>query len=61
MKIGIYARESSADLSKAPPIQAQIERGKQWASQNNHEVVIVYMKTMGIVVAIGIDPLGYKV
>jgi site-specific DNA recombinase len=41
MKIGIYARESDKDTTKAPPIEAQIERGRQWAKENNHEVIEV--------------------
>lgn len=43
MKVGIYARESSSDLNKAPPIEAQIARGKQWAAENNHEIVIEWI------------------
>jgi DNA invertase Pin-like site-specific DNA recombinase len=42
MRIAIYARESSDDLSKAPPITEQIERGRAWARENGHEVVEVY-------------------
>lgn len=38
MNVGIYARESDKDTSKAPPIEAQIERGRQWAKENNHIV-----------------------
>lgn len=41
-KVGIYARESSDDLSKAPPIEAQVERGRAWAAEQGHEVVRVY-------------------
>lgn len=40
--ISIYARESSDDTSKAPPITEQIEAGKQWAAEHEHRVVAVY-------------------
>lgn len=36
--IPIYARESSDDTSKAPPISEQIESGKLWAVENGHRV-----------------------
>jgi len=42
MKVSLYARESSADTTKAPPIQDQIERGKTWARENGHDVVTIY-------------------
>lgn len=42
MKIGIYARESSDDTRKAPPIAEQIARGRQWAAEEGHDVVVVY-------------------
>lgn len=42
MKIAIYARESSDDITQSPPIENQIERGKQWAKENGYEVVQVY-------------------
>lgn len=42
MKVSIYTRESDDDTNKAPPIEKQIERGKQWTSENNHELVIIY-------------------
>ena len=43
MKVAIYARESSGDTKNAPPITTQIERGKQWASQNNYELIEIYV------------------
>ena len=42
MKAVIYARESSADTKKAPPIADQIERATAWIKENNHELVHVY-------------------
>ena len=42
MKVAIYARESSDDTNKAPSIDNQIERGKDWAKENNHEVVFIF-------------------
>lgn len=42
MKVAIYARESSDDNNKAPPIENQIERGKQWATENGHELITIY-------------------
>lgn len=42
MKVAIYARESSDDTNKAPPIEKQIEIGKQWAIDNSHEVVFIF-------------------
>ena len=42
MKVAIYARESSADLTKAPPIEEQIKRAKEWIEENGHELVQVY-------------------
>ena len=42
MKVALYARESSDDTRKAPPIEDQIETGKMWAKENNYDVVIVY-------------------
>lgn len=42
MRVAIYARESSDDTNKAPPIQSQIHRGKQWAAEHGHECVEVY-------------------
>lgn len=38
----IYARESSSDTTKAPPIAEQIARGKQWAEQQGFTIVQVY-------------------
>jgi len=43
MKVAIYARESSADVTKAPPIEEQLKRGRQWAEQNGHVIVIEYV------------------
>lgn len=42
MKAVIYARESSDDLSKAPDIQGQIDRCKQYAEQENIIVTQTY-------------------
>lgn len=42
MKIAIYARESSDDTTKSPPITEQILRGESWAQQHGHTVEIVY-------------------
>lgn len=42
MKVAIYARESSDDTNKAPPIEKQIEIGKQWAIENNHQVILIF-------------------
>jgi len=42
MIVGIYARESDDDTNKAPPIEKQIEIGKQWALENNHEVRFIF-------------------
>jgi len=42
MKVSIYARESSDDKKKAPPITRQIERFKQWVQENGHELVHVF-------------------
>ena len=39
MKVAIYARESDKDTKKAPPIGEQIEKGKHWIKENNHELV----------------------
>jgi hypothetical protein len=40
--ISIYARESSDDASKAPPIAEQINAGSVWAAEHGHRGVIVY-------------------
>lgn len=42
MKTAIYARESLDDHNRAPPIENQIERGKQWAKENNHTITSIY-------------------
>lgn len=42
MKAIIYARESSDDTKKAPPIGKQIEIGMQWIKENNYELAEVY-------------------
>lgn len=39
----IYARESSDDINKAPPIERQIERGKQWGEINGYNLTGVYI------------------
>jgi site-specific DNA recombinase len=38
----IYARESSDDTSKAPPIEEQIAAGKLWFAEHGHRLVKVY-------------------
>ena len=42
MIVSIYARESSDDLNKAPPIEKQIEIGKTWCKENNHELRFIF-------------------
>lgn len=42
MKVALYARESSDDTDKAPPIAEQIASGRLWAQEQGHELVIVY-------------------
>jgi len=42
MKVAIYARESSDDLNKAPPIEKQIEIGKRWIEENEHELSFIF-------------------
>lgn len=42
MKVAIYARESDDDTSKAPPIEKQIEIGKQWAKDNEYEIIFIF-------------------
>jgi DNA invertase Pin-like site-specific DNA recombinase len=43
MKIAsIYARESSDDTNKAPPIEKQIEIGKQWCLDNGYELKYIF-------------------
>lgn len=42
MKVAIYARESTDDTKRAPPIEEQINRGKAWVEENNHELVFVF-------------------
>lgn len=42
MKVAIYARESSDDTNKAPPIEKQIELGKQWIKENNHTMGFIF-------------------
>lgn len=42
MKVAGYFRESSDDTNKAPSISAQIERFRQWAAQENHEITGEY-------------------
>jgi len=41
-KATIYARESSDDTTKAPSIEEQKQKGKQYAEENGLEVVDVY-------------------
>lgn len=42
MRASIYARESSDDKSKAPPIEEQIERAKQYAIDNDYQIIETY-------------------
>lgn len=42
MKVAVYARESSDDKTRSPPIEDQVKRGQEWAVTNNHEVMQVY-------------------
>jgi site-specific DNA recombinase len=42
MKVAIYARESEDDTNKAPPIEKQIEIGKQWIEENNYELFNIF-------------------
>lgn len=42
MKVALYARESSDDTNKAPPIEKQIEIGRNWALENNHQVIFIF-------------------
>lgn len=41
--VSIYARESSDDTTKAPPVEKQLERGREWARENGHVVVREYV------------------
>lgn len=42
MRYAIYARESSKDTKSAPSINEQIEKGRLWLQQNQHELIRVY-------------------
>jgi DNA invertase Pin-like site-specific DNA recombinase len=42
VKVAIYARESSDDTEKAPPIEHQIAIGKSWIEQHGHELTEIY-------------------
>lgn len=42
VKYSIYARESSDDTNKAPPIEKQIEIGKQFGKDNNYDLAYVF-------------------
>ena len=42
MKVAVYCRESDKDTKKAPPIEEQIKRGRQWCEENNHDIVHVF-------------------
>lgn len=42
MIMSIYARESSDDTNKAPPIEKQIEIGRTYAQENGHEVRFLF-------------------
>lgn len=42
MRCCIYARESSADTNKAPPIAEQIARAKQYIIEQGYELINIY-------------------
>jgi hypothetical protein len=42
VNFSIYARESSDDSRKAPPIQEQIAAGKAWGEERGYNLVQVY-------------------
>lgn len=42
LRVAIYARESSDDTTKAPPIQAQIDRCKHWIEVEGHILTAIY-------------------
>jgi DNA invertase Pin-like site-specific DNA recombinase len=42
MRVAIYARESLDDSEKAPPIENQIEIGKNWIDENHHELTEIF-------------------
>lgn len=42
MKAAIYARESSADTTKAPPIGEQIKRALVWIEEQGYELTTTY-------------------
>ncbi|MFW5889083.1 MAG: recombinase family protein [Bacillota bacterium] len=42
MKTVIYARESSGDTNKAPPIEEQIKRAKQYCLEKDYELIDIY-------------------
>jgi len=42
IKVGIYARESSDDTNKAPPIEKQIEIGKRWIEEKGYELKFIF-------------------
>lgn len=42
MKVALYARESSDDTEKAPPITEQLARGKAWAQEHDHIIIETY-------------------
>lgn len=42
IKVALYARESSDDTNKAPPIAKQIEIGRVWAEEHGHQVVYIF-------------------
>lgn len=43
MRCSIYARESSDDTRKAPPVTEQIETGKRWLAEHGHVLAEVYV------------------
>lgn len=43
MRAVIYARESSDDTGKAPPITEQIERGKEYIKEKGYELMRIYI------------------
>ena len=42
VNFAIYARESTSDTNKAPPIKKQIEIGKRWGREKGYNLVLVF-------------------
>ena len=43
LRVCIYARESSDDTNKAPPVDNQIKRGMDWIKDNGYDFVCSYV------------------